>query len=157
MIASASKLRNPNSALSAGAFVEGLLVRCSANLFAHRLGLQKQQQVIRTARFGIGAGHVKAAKRMCPNHCACRFAIEIEVAHVKVPAGSLKLIASAGINAAREAKLGIVGDRQSVFEVLGFDDSEHGAEDLFLRNARFAIDVDEYRWLEEVTFVANAL
>src|SRR5579864_8747212 len=141
MIAVTSSLpAKPELALTAPCWACG---RGSANLFAHRFGLQKQQEVIRSPGFRIGARHVEAAEGMCAHHGAGRLAIEIQIADVELAARTVELRAIARIDAAGETEERIVCDRKTVVEVLGLDDREHGAEDLFLCKPRVAIDVDE--------------
>ena len=47
------------------------------------------------------------------------------------------------IECAGEAVLGVVGDGEGVVEAGGFDHGQHGAEDLFLRNAGGGGDVGD--------------
>src|SRR5260221_5342577 len=63
-----------------------------ADLFRHGFGLRKQQQIIRPAGFGVCAGHVEAAERMRAHHRSCTFAIEVEIAYVKIGTCALQFL-----------------------------------------------------------------
>ncbi len=55
-----------------------------------RLALRKQQQIIRPAGFRVGAAHVESAKRLHTNQRAGAFAVEIQIADMKLFAGALE-------------------------------------------------------------------
>src|SRR5260221_8774054 len=55
-----------------------------ADLFRHGFALRKQQQIIRPPGFGLSAGHVETAARIRSHHRSCTFAIEGEIAYVKL-------------------------------------------------------------------------
>ena len=54
-------------------------------LLRDALRLRKQVKVIRPARLRIRPAHVESAKRMRSHHRARALAIQIEIAHVKLP------------------------------------------------------------------------
>jgi hypothetical protein len=105
------------------------------------LGLQEQQQVIRTARFGVRSGHVEAAEGVRADHGAGAFPVEIQVADVEALLGFPQMFGVIGEDRAGQPVLRIVGQFQGVLEVVGLGDGQHRAENLLLEDAVLGLDV----------------
>src|SRR5690242_20095284 len=82
--------------------------------FRSNLRLQEQQQVITPTRLRIGSRHVESAERMHANERAGTLAIQIQVPHMKLSARAIELRLVVTVNSARQAKLRIVRDLQSI-------------------------------------------
>ena len=52
--------------------------------FANGFCLHEQQQIVSAARFGVGAGHVEAAKRLYADQSAGALTIQIEVPYMEI-------------------------------------------------------------------------
>src|SRR5207248_8955807 len=70
------------------------------DLLADGFSLREQQQVIWSARFGVGARHVEATKRMRPHHGSGAFPVQVEIAHVELIASTLQLLRRGAVNCA---------------------------------------------------------
>src|SRR5579885_3573931 len=113
-------------------------------------GLREEQEVVATAGFGVGAGHVEAAEGVDADERAGTLAIEVEVADVEVLFGLLDAFRVGRVERAGQAVFGLVGDVHGILEVPRFDEGQHGTEDLFLGDARVRVDIGYDGWLEEV-------
>src|SRR5271168_1795283 len=114
------------------------------------------KEIVFAAGFGVGAGHVEAAEGVGADHGAGAFAIQIKIADVEGFFGFFDFLGIFGVDGAGKAELRVVGDFQRLLEVFRFDDSQNGAEDFFLGDARFGIDVGDDRRLHEVAVAGGA-
>src|SRR5207253_9617005 len=80
----------------------------------HDLGLHEELQIVRSTCLRIGAAHVEAAEGLGADHGAGDLAIEVQVADLEFGAGLLEAAPVAREDAACQAVLGVVGDRQRV-------------------------------------------
>src|SRR5579864_4123014 len=84
------------------------------NFLPYRFRLCEQIQIVRAAGLGVGARHIETAERMRADHSACAFAVDVQIADVKLAEGALDLVARLGIDRSREAEFGIVGNFKRV-------------------------------------------
>src|SRR5882724_6762097 len=75
-------------------------VPCLAKFFAYRFALAIEIKIVRAAGFGIRAGHIEASERMRSHDCARAFAIDVEVADVKLADSAVNLLLRVGIDGA---------------------------------------------------------
>src|SRR5262249_44106895 len=80
------------------------------------------------------------------------FAVEIQVADVKLLPRALQLLARGGIKSAVKADLGFVGYPARGVVVGALDPGRPGAEYFFLRDAGWGRDVGNHGGLNEVPF-----
>src|SRR5574340_710212 len=74
------------------------------DLLADALGLGEQEEVIRSARLGVGARHIEAAKRVRAHDGARALAIDVQVADVELALAALDLLAAGGVDGAGQAE-----------------------------------------------------
>src|SRR5712692_3172272 len=122
----------------------------SDDLFAHRLALGEQIQVIRAAGLGIGARHVESAEGMRAHGGSRALAVDVQVADVEFADGAVNLLARFGVNGAGQAELGVVGNLERVVVILRLSHSQNGAENLFLFQARLGWNISDDGGLQEV-------
>src|SRR6476646_1022837 len=91
------------------------------DLLAYRLRLREQVEIVRTARFGVGPGHIEAAKGMRADHRASALAVDVQVADVEFADGAFDLVTRTGVDRARETELGVVRDFERVVEAARLD------------------------------------
>src|SRR5579884_1180887 len=115
----------------------------SRHLLADRFCLREQIQIVRSARFGIGTRHIKTAERMRPDHCSRTLAIDVEISYMEVALGSFNFLARRGVDRAGESVLGVVGDRERIFEVAGFAYRQYRTEDFLLRDPRLRVHIGD--------------
>src|SRR5262249_6546316 len=84
-------------------------------------------------------------------------AIDVQIADVEFAFRALDAFAIAGIEGAGQTVVGVVGDRERVVNVFGFDDGDHRSEDLFLGDAGFRVNVGYDRWRNEPAFAGQIM
>src|SRR5262249_31183589 len=99
--------------------------------------------------------HIEPAERMHVHHRAGAFAVDIKIADVEFAFRAFDALAVARIERAGQTVDRVVGDLERVVNVFGFDDGEHGTEDLFLREARFRIDIGDDSRRNEPAFAGQ--
>src|SRR2546429_7484377 len=87
---------------------------------------------------------------MHADHGSCTLAIEVQVADVVFFCCAFEALRIVGIERTRQAVFSIVGDPQSVVEIFGLNNCQHGSKDLFLGNAGLWINIGDDGWLDEV-------
>src|SRR4051812_30508356 len=127
------------------------------DLLADGLRLREQQQVIRTARLGIGSGHVETAERVRSDHSSGALAVQVQVPYVELVSRPLQLLWRRGVKSTGEAVNRVVRDGERVIEIAGFDHREHRPEDFFLRNARVRSNIRDDCGLQEVSIACLLL
>src|SRR6185503_10173767 len=83
------------------------------------------------------------------NVCPCAFAIQVQVADVEIMPCLFEPLPLLTINSPRQSELGVVRDIESRVEIFSLEGCQHGAENLFLRDARHWINIADDRWLDE--------
>src|ERR1700690_91836 len=91
------------------------------DLFAHAFRLGKEVEVVGATGLGIGAGHVEAAEGVRAYHRSRAFAVQVEVAYMKLAHGAVEFLARTGVDGTGESELGVVGDFEGVIEVARLD------------------------------------
>ena len=94
----------------------------------HQLGLGEEEQVIVAAGLGVGARHVEAAEGMDSHQGAGALAVEVQVPHVELGARLFQVGAVPADHRSGEAVFRVVGDAESVVEILGLDERQHRTE-----------------------------
>jgi len=91
---------------------------------------------------------LKPPKGCAPTMAPVLLRFEVEVTYLEGAAGVVEFTAVRGVDRAGETVLRVIRDVESFFIVLDANDGEHGAEDLFLRDARCGCDVcNEVGWM----------
>src|SRR5262249_47279979 len=83
------------------------------------------------------------------------FAVDVEVTHVEIPFRALDPPTFPRIESAGQTVNRVVGDRERVVDVFGFDQGEDRAEDLLLGDAGLRGDVRDYGGLDEPPLVGQ--
>src|SRR5712664_3054108 len=125
-----------------------IVSRC--DLFGNRLGLEKQQQVIRTARLRIGAGEIESTEGMRADHRPRAFPVDVKIPHEKVLPSLPDVLRIVRKDGPGEPVLGIIGHLQRVLEVFRFGNREHWTEDLFLKDFRVGAHVSDNGRRDEI-------
>src|SRR6202035_3863455 len=73
-----------------------------------------------------------------------RRSIYVRDARVKIAHRCECLVDIFGVDGGRQAVLDVVGDFDGALEVVAWDDSNHGAKNIFLRDSALGIDVGKY-------------
>src|SRR5580698_3352285 len=76
--------------------------------------------------------------------------IDVSDSGLEIADGAESFVDVFRIERRRQAVLDVVGDLDGVGEIFAGNDRNHGAEDFFLGDAHFGIDVGEDGWLHEV-------
>src|SRR5438876_504159 len=84
-------------------------------------------------------------------------AVYIQVANVEFAHGAFNLVARAGVDSARKAKLRVIGNFERVIVISGFDHRQHRSEDFFLLELRLGLDVRNDRRLDEVAVAGTGV
>ena len=90
---------------------------------SYRLCLEEQKQVIGTARLGVRSGHVEATEGVRAHHRSSAFPIEIQVAHMETAFGLVQMFRVVGEDRSGKSVLRVVGEFQSMLEIVGFRNS----------------------------------
>ncbi len=91
---------------------------------------------------------------MHANERARAFAIQVQVADVKLSACALKFRFIRAVNRARQSILRVIRYLLSVVVILSFDNCEHRTEDLFLFDRCAGFDVGDDSRLDKVSLLA---
>src|ERR1700693_1153427 len=113
------------------------------------LGLREEGEVLAPSGLGICPRHVEAAEGVHADQRARALAVQIQVAAEELPLPALEAPAVARVERARQAVLGVVGDGDSLVEVLHFQHGEHRPEDLFPRETVARLDLVHHRRPDE--------
>src|SRR5216683_1759541 len=76
------------------------------NLLADTFPLREEVEIVWSAGFRIGAGHVEAAEGMRAYHRSRALAIQVEVAYVELAHGAIEFLARTGVDGAGQTELG---------------------------------------------------
>src|SRR5882724_9373095 len=85
-------------------------VPCLAKFFAYRFALAVQIKIVGAAGFGIRAGHVEPAEGVRAHDCARAFAVDVEVADMKLADSTVDLLLRIRVYGAGQAEFRVIGD-----------------------------------------------
>src|SRR6266487_805402 len=98
-----------------------------------RFGLREEIEILAASGLRVGSRHVEPAERMHAHERARALAVQVEVAAEELPLTALEPLPVARIEGARQAVLRIVGDGDTLIEILDGQDREHRPENLLFR------------------------
>src|SRR5271165_1991312 len=94
------------------------------------------EEIIYSAGFRTSAGHLESAERVTTDDCTGNRPVDVEVSDQKRRTHSSDVLRAARVKAASERKWRIIGDVDSLIQIVCRDHDQNRSKDLFLRQTR---------------------